>query len=427
MDEVLHEVSELEIAGTYNSNVLLDDIVRMSVKALGFAPNRNNFMFKRKPLEKLHQTKFGKVIPAFKSFESKQVNRNHKSVDNGARSNEPIGYVENAWLREDGIYLDLVLWKRAISDNELAQIRLDQTHVSMEVEYTEPKKENGVRTMSENSTISFVGIAVLFDGIQPGDQNSGIISVENALYRETSEEPILTKHNIGIEDESSSTSTPQGEQMENLTPEQFAELTAELAAAKEQKALLEAEKADLLAKQELAAVSQADLEGKLAERDAKLDELLAKESEYISLQTQVAAMRDTAFQDNLGKCFSMDTLSDEQKCFVRSLFSDCYGNADNAPFMAKAAMLVGICNAASDDVVTITKSSASTEDSTVAGGDLGTATSNEAAVVADGTVATVAETAVVENETVTAPIEAPSIAASQSNEAEFNYRHLRSR
>ena len=67
MDEVLHEVSELEIAGTYNSNVLLDDIVRMSVKALGFAPNRNNFMFKRKPLEKLHQTKFGKVIPAFKS------------------------------------------------------------------------------------------------------------------------------------------------------------------------------------------------------------------------------------------------------------------------------------------------------------------------------------------------------------------------
>ena len=411
-----------ELGGHYNPSQILDDLVRLQVKALGFEVNRNGFQFQRGPLEAVHQTKFGEQIPAYKTFEGKQVNRNHRAIDNGSPANEPIGYVERSILKDDGVYLDLVLWKRCLSDNELSQLRNGRAHVSMEVEYTDPQTKNGVRTMSSTSIVSFVGIAVLFNGIQPGDQNSGILAVENAKLHSHDGN---TERTTSIEEISSdNTSLCKGDEMETpaLTPE-LEQLQTELAEVKARAEQLEAEKAELAAQKEAAEVTQQELQAAVAERDKKLDELIAKESEYMALQSQINALRENAFNENLGKCFSMDQLGDEQKSMVRSLFSNCYGNAEPAPYMELAANLVLIADAATEAVRTYSKHEDSEADD--AAGETSAAGEQSAA----------GETPVPAAEPAPAPAPAdeppapaaPSIAGSKPAEPTVTFAHMSSR
>jgi hypothetical protein len=418
--EVTPMGEDKELSGSYNPAKILDDTARLHVKACGFETNRNNFRFKRKPLELTHRTAFGEQIPAWKSFEGKQVNRNHLAVDNGSKTNEPIGYIEKAYLKSDGVYLDLVLWKRTLTESEQSQLRAGTAHVSMEVEYTNPIKDaNGVRTMTENSTISFVGIAVLFDGIQPGDQTSGILATENAALLDMA--PVSTERLICVTSEVSLSTfiPPTGVTVENLTPEQIEKLVKELAEAQARAELLETEKSELTAAKEAAEVTAQELESKCQERDTKLAEMYAKESEYMALQAQLNAMRESAFTDNLGKCFDLTKLEADEQAFTRSLFSGCYGEAEVDCFTALACKLVCVAQSASEMVLAACKKEESGEgESECAQGSTTEAATEDELAAAAAAAELATQTAI--------PTPAPSIAGKKPDEGtKFNLNHLR--
>lgn len=192
-----HVVAPAELAGFFDASVVNDNLVRLYVRAFGWEVNRNNFLFNKKALLAEHVDALGATIPAWKSFERQLVNANHAMRDNNnSQIDRVIGFIEDAELKDDGVYLTLVVWKRTMSDDEITQIRDAKVSVSMEVRYTNPQvivdgqmyppsavsydPSTTVRTMADDSVLSFIGIAILFDNIAPGYGSAEVILQENA-------------------------------------------------------------------------------------------------------------------------------------------------------------------------------------------------------------------------------------------------------
>lgn len=351
-----------ELAGTYNPALLLDNSVKMRVRALTFQPNLNNFMFKKEVLAMEHSTAFGAAIPAYKSFIGAPVNRDHIMRDNNKGDDYVIGFVENAELMDDGVYLDLVLWKRILSDRELSQIRNNKVSVSMETEYTAPVLQypsgkevsytpgtpipsGAVRTMSSKSTVSFVGIAVLFDGKAPADPKSKVIFAENAALTESITSEITQIDSIVLPNNEGASMSKELE-----------ELQAEIAALKAAK-----EQSDASV-QELHAMVQA--------KTSELDEAQAKLSNtYTELETKSAelmALKKQAFMANIEVFFNLEGMKDGPKAFLMQLFDwYCYGCTDPMKFEDVAENLIAI-GAAAKPGVADTDDSAEGETSSVA-------------------------------------------------------------
>ncbi|MCK7507707.1 MAG: hypothetical protein MZV70_29115 [Desulfobacterales bacterium] len=133
--------ASLEMSATYNVAVLQDDLVKLQLRASTFQLNLNRFQFKYPVLQRQHTNAFGETIPAYKSFERQLVNRNHNMADANPRArNEPIGFIERSELRDDGVYLTVWIWKRALSESELSgtSARRSQSQHG-KCEYTEPR------------------------------------------------------------------------------------------------------------------------------------------------------------------------------------------------------------------------------------------------------------------------------------------------
>ena len=336
-----------ELAGTYNPALLLDNSVKMRVRALTFQPNLNGFMFKKEVLAMEHSTAFGAAIPAYKSFIGAPVNRDHIMRDNNKGDDYVIGFVENAELMDDGVYLDLVLWKRILSDRELSQIRHNKVSVSMETEYTAPVLQypsgkevsytpgtpipsGAVRTMSSKSTVSFVGIAVLFDGKAPADPKSKVIFAENAALTESITSEITQIDSIVLPNNEGASMSKELE-----------ELQAEIAALKAAK-----EQSDASV-QELHAMVQA--------KSAELDDAQAKLSNtYTELEMKSAelmALKKQAFMANIEVYFNLEGMEDGPKAFLMQLFDwYCYGCTDPMAFEDVAENLIAIGAAAKPGV-----------------------------------------------------------------------------
>ena len=191
------EITSREVASNYEQDLANADLIRMSVKAFAWEVNRNGFQIKKKVLKKNVVDAFGDKLPMYRTFEGKLVDRNHKMIDNGSKKDEAIGFIEGASMKEDGVYLDLWIWKRCITDEEQRQIRASEVAVSMEVNFTKPvvivdgmevpntpenrRLKGAVRSMADDSIVNFLGIAVLFDGIVPGYASASVVATENAV------------------------------------------------------------------------------------------------------------------------------------------------------------------------------------------------------------------------------------------------------
>lgn len=186
-----------EVSSVYDRDTANSDLIRMAVKAFGWEVNRNGFQFKKKVLKRTVVDAFGEKIPMYRTFEGKLVDRNHKMQDTGSRQDEAIGYIESASMKEDGVYFDLWLWKRCITDEEQRQIRDKEVSISMEVDFTDPivildgaevestpdnrRIKGAIRSMADSATVNGLGIAVLFDGIVPGYASAKVVTTENAV------------------------------------------------------------------------------------------------------------------------------------------------------------------------------------------------------------------------------------------------------
>ncbi len=336
-----------EAAGNYNPGVLHDDLIRVHLKALSFSTNRNGFLHKKISLEKTHKNAFGDLVPAYKSFERQLVNKNHIMKDSGSREDTAIGFIERSTLKTDGVYLDIVIWKRTLSDSEQSQIKSGRVFVSMECEYDKPviisngqeiavdraarPSANTVRSMADDSTVSFVGLAILFDGVQPGDPNSGVIFQENAALdmpcvEVNTEESTLTVD----EDVDFVTKTDEETQMES------ANLLAELEALK---ATLETERTA----RELAEATAQQLmdaaDAKATEVDAKSAELNDMYTKYSLAIQELQILKAKAFDAGVAEWFDVAALAPEMKEFLMGLCCSCDCNED---FEEVAAKIVAV-------------------------------------------------------------------------------------
>lgn len=284
---------ERELAGKYIKSVLCDDLVTMKVRAFGWEVNKNGFQIRREPLELSYTTAFGDEIPAYKSFERKLVNSCHKLSDNGAATDMVIGFVEAAYLEEDGVYLDLVLWKRVLSDEHLRQIREDEVGVSMEIDFTNPvnivdgedvpvkpgtRKIPGItRTMAYDSIVQFIGIAVLFDGVEPGFESSDVLESANAALETQADGSSVINTNVEL---TSTEVARLSEEESTMTEAEIKALQDELATAREQ------------------AAAAADLQAQYEAKCQEMDQLYA----------QLNALQKAAWDTAIAECFDLGKL-----------------------------------------------------------------------------------------------------------------------
>lgn len=281
-------VAPIELAAFVDVTVLNDNLVRLYVKAFGWEVNRNNFLFNKKALLAEHEDALGNFIPAWKSFENQLVNANHLMADNkNSRVDRVIGFIEDAELKDDGVYLTLITWKRTMTEDQLTQIREGEVSVSMEVTYNNPRvivdgemyppsevsydPRTTVRTMADDSVLSFVGIAILFDGIKPGFESQEVLLTENAALEDGSLVSRDTHTEVSMD---------------------LKELEKEMAALKER---LEASESALANKDTELAAAQEALNAKYAEL----------EKVYAELET----LRKQAFDETVAKCFDLGKLS----------------------------------------------------------------------------------------------------------------------
>lgn len=257
------EITSREVASNYEQDLANADLIRMSVKAFAWEVNRNGFQIKKKVLKKNVVDAFGDKLPMYRTFEGKLVDRNHKMIDNGSKKDEAIGFIEGASMKEDGVYLDLWIWKRCITDEEQRQIRASEVAVSMEVNFTKPvvivdgmevpntpenrRLKGAVRSMADDSIVNFLGIAVLFDGIVPGYASASVVATENAVLdviQEPAEDTVPPNSMRGCEAASVQSQPPLEENYMEIKEleAKLAERDSELAAAND---ALAAKQADL--------------------------------------------------------------------------------------------------------------------------------------------------------------------------------------
>jgi len=287
------EIVSREVSSAYDRDTANSDLIRMTVKAFGWEVNRNGFMHKKKVLKRAIEDAFREKLPMYRTFEGKLVDRNHLMKDSGSRHDEPIGFIESSYIKEDGVYFDMWIWKRCISDEEQRQIRANEVSISMEVDFTKPvvildgeefiaTKENramkgAVRSYADDATVNGLGIAVLFDGITPGYASASVVATENAvldLTQEPTEDTVPVNKERGIEAASVETQTPEENQMENET------LQAELAAK----------------------------DAALAELSSANEALSAKNAELNKLYDELQALREKAFNDSVSASFDLGKL-----------------------------------------------------------------------------------------------------------------------
>jgi hypothetical protein len=284
-------ISSREIASTYDQDTPNNDLIRMSVRAFSWEVNRNGFLLKKNVIKRTVVDAFGDKLPIYRTFEGKLVDRNHIMTDAGYRKDEAIGFIESASMKEDGVYLDLWVWKRCITDEEQRQIRDGEVSVSMEVYYTKPvvildgeelpstpenrAKKGAVRSMADDAIVNFLGIAVLFDGITPGYASASVVATENAVLdvtQEPAEDTVPSNKERDIEAASVEPISLEENHMEHEN------LQAELA------------KRD----QELAAAN---------------DALAAKSAEIDKLYEELNALRVQQFNDTVAANFDLGALS----------------------------------------------------------------------------------------------------------------------
>lgn len=235
-DIVVREVSSQFDRDTPNS-----DLIRMSCKAFGWEVNRNSFQHKKKVLKRTVEDAFGNKLPLYRTFEGKLVDRNHLMKDSGSRQDNAIGYIESASIKEDGVYFDMWIWKRCITDEEQRQIRDSEVSVSMEVDFSDPvciidgneepstpttrAVKGAVRSYADNATINGLGIAVLFDGITPGYASAKVIATENAV----ADTPVTTTNDTVPPEVLRGSESATAEQTPEEEPMEIEDLKAQLA------------------------------------------------------------------------------------------------------------------------------------------------------------------------------------------------------
>ena len=315
-------VAPVELGAFFDTTLVNDNLVRMFVKAFGWEVNRNNFLFNQIALKQVAVDALGNEIPAWKSFENQLVNANHLMKDNGnSKVDRVIGFIEDAELRQDGVYLTLIVWKRTLSEDELAQLRDQTVSVSMEVTYTQPRvlvdgqlyppssvkfdPRNTVRTMADDSTLSFVGIAVLFDNIKPGFGSQEVLVTENAMVESGA---------LVSEDTHTEVSMDQKE------------LEAAVNAAVQAK---ETEHA-------------AALDAKNGELAAANEALAAKQLELQKLFDELDALRQQAFNETVASCFDLGKLTASTAAWLLDMIRWSGSIEETA---AKLSEISGACKA----------------------------------------------------------------------------------
>lgn len=359
MDKVEEFVENCkELAGTYNESLLNDSLIRLTVKSLSFSPNGNRFLFKKAVLENSHKDAFGNVMPAYKSFERQLVNAQHCMKDNKRGENRVIGFVERATLKDDGVYLDLCVWKRALTDREISQIRARTISVSMETEYTEPTiiqangnesrmvagstlSQGAVRSMASSATVSFIGLALLFDGVKPADPRSGIIHQENASLEV---QTVTTEAEISsVEDPTNHELATVFSSVEENPMEQLPDVKILLETA--QRELAEAQAAREQADANLLAMA-VEFEAKKVEADEQQAKLSEAYSKLDVLGAELFAMRQNIFNSNVEALVNLDALEADVKDWMLSEFREyCAGSSDPDCFMAVAARFAAVAAA----------------------------------------------------------------------------------
>lgn len=316
--------NRLELAGEYDVNVVNDNLIRLHVKAFGWEVNRNNFVFNPLAVNAEHADAFGDTQPSWKSFERQLVNLNHKLIDNGTSYvDRVIGFIEAAVMEDDGVYLDLILWKRVLTETQITQVRDKKVSVSMEVAYTDPRRlvdgksyevgsvpagsANVIRTMADHSVLSFVGIAVLFDGIKPGFASAEVIVTENAALEGAFVNPDTYTKECA------------------MTPEQLQARLTEL----------ETKNQELADANTSLSASVLDKEAKLTETYDQMSEVQAK---LDSAWTELNVAKALAFDANINAVITMDTLSEDARAFAVNQFSCKCAASAPADFVEMALM-----------------------------------------------------------------------------------------
>jgi hypothetical protein len=291
----------------------------MSVRAFSWEVNRNGFLLKKNVIKRTVVDAFGDKLPIYRTFEGKLVDRNHIMTDAGYRKDEAIGFIESASMKEDGVYLDLWVWKRCITDEEQRQIRDGEVSVSMEVYYTKPvvildgeelpstpenrAKKGAVRSMADDAIVNFLGIAVLFDGITPGYASASVVATENAVLdvtQEPAEDTVPSNKERDIEAASVEPISLEENHMEHEN------LQAELA------------KRD----QELAAAN---------------DALAAKSAEIDKLYDELNALRVQQFNDTVAANFDLGALSADTAAWLLDMLRWSGGVEETAARLSEVA------------------------------------------------------------------------------------------
>ena len=316
--EVLVEHVSKEFSSVYERDVANSDLIKMSVRAFSWEVNLNGFQFKKKVLKKQVVDAFKDKLPMYRTWEGKLVDKNHSMIDNGSKENIPIGYIESASMKEDGVYFDMFIWKRCLTDDEQRQIREFEVAVSMEVDFTHPvvivkgvempatasnrKIKGAIRSMSDDSIVNGLGVAVLFDGILPGFASSDVVSTENAVLEDPTEPVDSTVPDIskrGNEAAQQVSNPEENEVKEKELTQELDAAKAELAAAKEQ------------------------LESKQAELQKAFDD--------------IALLRKQAFDECVAKNFDLDALGATTAAWLLDLLRWSSGSTEEV-----AANLVAI-------------------------------------------------------------------------------------
>ena len=281
-----------ESSSQHDRSVPNADLIRLSVRAFGWEVNRNGFQFKKKVLKRVVEDAFGEKIPMYRTYEGKLVDRNHIMKDSGGKQDYAIGFIESAYMKADGVYFDLWVWKRCITEEEQRQIRENEITVSMEVDYTKPvvildgeelpstpenrSKKGAVRSFADDAIVNGLGIAVLFDGITPGYASAKVVSTENAL--------------LNVTPDSADDTVPDNK-----------ERGSEAAAAE----LNPQEESNM---QELETV-KADLEARNAELAAANEALASKQLELQKIYEELEILRVQKFNDTVASHFDLGKLT----------------------------------------------------------------------------------------------------------------------